>query len=88
MCISYTELTRNHQVWNNENDFLFNILMLQCHNVTMLRKPLEIIELRGDITYAITVTTVTFVTVVTVSMNVMSRFKSLIISSMRHNVTL
>lgn len=54
----------------------------------MLRKPLEIIELRGDITYTITVATVTFVTVVTVSMNVMSRFKSLIISSMRHNVTL
>lgn len=25
MCISYTKLMRNHQVWNNENDFLFNI---------------------------------------------------------------
>ena len=54
----------------------------------MLRKPLENIELRGDITHTITVTTVTFVTVVTVSMNVMSRFKSLIISGVHHNVTL
>ena len=54
----------------------------------MRRKALKAMTLRGDIMRNATITTVTLVTMVKVAINVMSRFKSLIISYVRMDVTL
>lgn len=64
------------------------MIFIEDFNVTMLRKALKAMTLRGDIIRNTTITTVTLVTMVKVAINVMSRFKSLIISYVRMDVTL
>lgn len=64
------------------------MIFIEDFNVTMLRKALKATTLRGDIIRNTTITTVTLVTMVKVAINVMSRFKSLIISYVRMDVTL
>ena len=54
----------------------------------MRRKALKATTLRGDIMRNTTITTVTLVTMVKVATNIMSRFKSLIISDVCTDVTL
>ena len=64
------------------------MIFIEDFNVTMRRKALKAMTLRGDIIRNTTITTVTLVTMVKVAINVMSRFKSLIISYVRMDVTL
>lgn len=64
------------------------MIFIEDFNVTMLRKALKAMTLRGDIIRNTTITTVTLVTMVKVATNIMSRFKSLIISYVRMDVTL
>lgn len=64
------------------------MIFIEDFNVTMLRKALKATTLRGDIIRNTTITTVTLVTMVKVAINVMSQFKSLIISYVRMDVTL
>lgn len=64
------------------------MIFIEDFNVTMLHKALKAMTLRGDIIRNTTITTVTLVTMVKVAINVMSRFKSLIISYVRMDVTL
>ena len=64
------------------------MIFIEDFNVTMLRKALKATTLRGDIIRNTTITTVTLVTMVKVAINVMSRFKLLIISYVRMDVTL
>ena len=68
--------------------FKLKMIFIEDFNVTMLRKALKATTLRGDIIRNTTITTVTLVTMVKVAINVMSRFKSLIISYVRMDVTL